>query len=112
MKQIKIGKTLLTVASVYPYCYDYGKGKQVLRIEVAEKDHSFNDLLVFQNCTTDIEYLENNVSKNIYSNYSLDFNCQYNEGRYSIEITRKSEETRRLELVENAFTELLLGGVI
>jgi len=111
MKQLRIGTNLLTVTNVYPYRYDYGEGKEVLRIEVLETDHAFNDLLILQNCTTDIDYLEDSVSKNMYSNYSLDFNCQYNAGKYSIEITRKSEETQRLELVENAFTELLLGGM-
>lgn len=111
MNQIKIGTNLLTVSNVYPFRYDYGKGKEVLRIEVFETDHNFNDLLVLQNCTTDIEYLEDSILKNTYAHYSIDFNCQYNDGKYSVEITRKSKETQRLERIEEAFTELLLGGM-
>lgn len=106
MKQLKIGETTLTVENVYPFRYDYGQGKQVLRISVLEENHSFTDLMILKNCEADIEYLEDEVSKIIYSNYSLDFNCQYNAGIFNIEITRKTDELIRLEALERAFSQL------
>ena len=35
-KEIKIGEQKLTVTEAYAYRYDYGRGKEVLRIRVAE----------------------------------------------------------------------------
>lgn len=106
MKQLSIGTKVLTIENVYPYRYDFGKGKEVLRVEVLGTDHDFTELLVLQNCTKDIVYLEDGVMKNIYSSYSIDFNCQYSDNKYSIEMTRKSEEVQRLESVEKAIGTL------
>ncbi len=111
MKQLKIGTTILTIEEVYPFRYDYGKGKQVLRISVLDANHDFDSLkALLKDCTSDIEYLEDGVSKTIYTDYSLDFNSQYNNGTHSIEITRKSEEAIRIGLLETALNDLLLGG--
>lgn len=111
MKKLKVGPYQLTVSNVYPYRYDYGKGKEVLRIEVLEEEHEFSELLILKNCTIDIEYIEDDITKNIYSNYSIDFSCQYNAGRFNIEITRICEEMQRIELIENALNEFILGGI-
>lgn len=109
MKQLKIGTTTLTVEQVYPFRYDNGKGKQVLRITVLETSHNFTELQILKDCETDIEYIEDGILKITYLNYSLDFNCQYNNGKFDVEITRKTDETVRIELLENALNEMLLS---
>lgn len=118
MKQLRIKETVLIIDNVYPFRYDYGKGREVLRIDILEKDHSFEEIKsVLKDCKDTISHYEQvdeseeYVLKNNYDNYSIDFNCQYNAGTYGVEITRKSDQEIRLELLENAFTELLLGGM-
>lgn len=108
-KQLKIGSKIINVEQVYPFRYDYGKGKEVLRIDVLDTIHSFEDLLILKDCTTDIGYIEDDVLKITYYNYSMDFNCLYNNGKFNIEITRKSDETIRIELLEKAFNESVMG---
>lgn len=116
-KQVKVGKTILQVVEVYPYRYDHGTGKEVLRIQVTEKNHSFEDLLLLRDCNDTIQYYEDGVCKNEYESYSLDFNCQYQNGTYSIEITRQDETARKiqelntqLEMTQGVMDLLLLNG--
>lgn len=113
IKQIKVNDVLLTVVDLYPYRYDYGKGKEVLKIRISEENHSFEEIKgLLKACIYPIEYLENDVLKNVYENYSVDFNCQYNNGIYSVEITRKSQQEQDIEALNGAILEIaeLLGG--
>lgn len=113
LKQLKIEQTVLKVNNVYPYRYDYGKGKEVLRIEISEEQHSFAEIKeVLEDCTSTIKYFENDEFKIDYEDYSLDFNCQYNNGIYSIEITRISQQERDIETLNGAILDIaeMLGG--
>lgn len=109
VKQLQVNSTVLVVESVYPFRYDFGKGKQVLRVMVKEENHSFADLVLLKNCISNMDYLEDGALKITYTGYSLDFNCQYNEGVFSVEVTRQSEEAARIDLLETALNEFILG---
>lgn len=120
-RQIRIGTTSFDANNVYPYRYDYGKGKQVLRIELQGDLYTFEAIkTALDNCTQTIEYYESMddtvggyVLKNEYANYSLDFNCQYANGVYSVEITRLTEQEQDIEALNTAVSDLalMLGGV-
>ena len=106
MKKIIIGSIKLIIESVYPFRYDYGKGKEVLRIEVLESNHNFDEVKVLSNTDNQtIEYLEDDVKKNEYTGYCKDFSCNYSEGKYSVEITRLSEQDRKIEELEKKLAE-------
>jgi|GEM_PF-6732418 len=106
-KQIKINETTLTVEQLYPFRYDYGKGKEVLRVDVLESNHSFDEVKVLSNSDNHvIEYFEDDVKKNEYTGYCRDFSCNYQDGKYSIEITRLSEQDRKIEELERKLAEM------
>ncbi|BCN32058.1 hypothetical protein [Anaeromicropila herbilytica] len=111
-KQLRIGETKLTVTNVYPYRYDGGKGKQVLRIDIQESAHDFATIKsALANQTTTIGYYEsendtNFTLKNEYENYCLDFNCQYSNGIYSVEITRLSDTEQDIKALSSAVADL------
>ncbi|MBS5935209.1 MAG: hypothetical protein KIC94_20345 [Clostridiales bacterium] len=106
MKQVIINKTILIVEQLYPNRYEYGKGKEVLCIEVLESIHSFDEVKVFSNSDNHvIEYFEDDVKKNEYTGYCKDFSCNYQDGKYSIEITRLSEQDRKIEELEKKLAE-------
>jgi hypothetical protein len=106
MKKIVINETELTIEQLYPYRYDYGKGKEVLRIEVLESNHSFDEVKVLTNSDNQtIEYYEDNEKKNEYVGYCKDFSCNYTEGKYSIEVTRISESDLKIKELEQKITE-------
>lgn len=90
VKKLQVGDKTLTLKNIYPFVYDYGKGKDVLRLEVDEAEHTFTDLIVLKNNTSKIIYSEDGVQKNVYEGYSQDFVCNYKDNVYSIELTRIS----------------------
>lgn len=106
MKKIIINEKELTVEQVYPYRYDYGKGKEVLRIEVLESNHNFDEVKALYNADNHvIEYLEDDVKKNEYIGYCKDFSCNYADEKYSIEITRVSESDLKIAELEKKLAE-------
>lgn len=106
VKQIKINEIKLTVEQLYPFRYDYGKGKEVLRVDVLESNHSFDEVKVLSNSDNHvIEYFEDDVKKNEYTGYCKDFSSNYQDGKYSIEITRLSEQDRKIEELEKKLAE-------
>ena len=105
-KKLVINNNEINVESIYPYRYDYGKGKEVLRIEVLETNHSFDEVKVLENTDNDaIEYYEEEEKKNEYTGYCKDFSCNYQDGKYSIEITRLSEQDLKIEELERKLAE-------
>jgi hypothetical protein len=118
-KQLRIGETKLTVTNVYPYRYDGGKGKQVLRIDIQESAHDFATIKsALANQTGTIGYYESEndtdfALKNEYANYSLDFNCQYNSGTYSVEVTRMTQQETDVKELIAAVADLatMIGGM-
>lgn len=106
MKKIIINEKELIVEQVYPYRYDYGKGKEVLRIEVLESNHNFDEVKALSNEDIYvIEYLEDEEKKNEYTGYCKDFSCNYVDGKYSIEITRVSESDLKIAELEKKLAE-------
>ena len=100
-KKIKVGDFEFSLNNFYPYVYDYGKGKEVLRIEVLEEKHTFDELLALKDNKSDIIYFENDVEKVRYQGYYQDFVCNYQSGIYSIEITRVSQTDLKVIELEN-----------
>lgn len=110
-KKIVIGNRELICNDIYPYRYDYGKGKEVLRISIIESNHTFDDIRsILKDCPYEIEYYIDDELKNVYEHYSRDFNCSYKDGIYSVEITRIDELERRMKHLESA--NKLLQGVV
>lgn len=109
MKKLIIGSKELIVESVYPFRYDYGKGKEVLRIEVLEINHNFDEVKVLENADNQvIDYWEDEEKKNEYTGYCKDFSCNYQDGKYSIEITRLSETDRKIEQLQEVLDYLVM----
>jgi hypothetical protein len=114
-KQLKVNDVVISVANTYPYRYDYGKGKQVLRIEIKEEECTFEKIKeVLKNCTSTIQYYESETDKdftlkNEYENYSQEFNCQYENGIYSVEITRLSDTEQDIKALSSAVGDLALA---
>lgn len=96
-KKIKFGENELIVSNLYPYRYDYGKGKEVLRIDISEENASFDDVKKLDGCEEPIYYYENDMLKQPYEYYQLDFSCQYSNGTYSLELTRLNETERLVQ---------------
>lgn len=109
---LKVDDKELILNQIYPYIYDYGKGKEVLRLEVLESHHSFEELLFLKNTQSKLQHIEkydDGTEKEvvIYEGYYQDFVCNYKEGIYSIELTRISESDRRLLELEQKTKETI-----
>lgn len=96
IKKIKFGENELEVSNLYPYRYDYGKGKEVLRIDISEEIASFEEIKKLDGNTEPIYYYESDMLKQPYEDYSADFSCQYSNGTYSVEIKRLDKTERLL----------------
>ena len=100
-KEIKIGEQKLTVTEAYAYRYDYGRGKEVLRIRVDREDHSYAEIeAMLEAPAGDIEYLEDGETVVVYKGYERDFTCSYRDGAFEAEITRTGELERRVAELE------------
>lgn len=107
VKKIVVNAEELICTDVYPYRYDQGKGKEVLRISISEADADFAKIKrILANCTHPIEFFVDDVQKNVYENYSYDFSCNYLEGVFSVEITRASELERKIFSLESSQGEV------
>lgn len=112
MQKVVINSHELTVLELYPYRYDFGKGKEVLRIKIAETDHTFEDLKVLDNRGSEkcpvIEYWKDEEPKVEYTEYNADFSANYvtEDGinLFSIEITRQGTTEVKLSEVETTVT--------
>ncbi len=80
MKYLKKGETTLTVTDIYPFRYDYGKGKTVLRIKCAASV-PFADIQSFFAETADYDYYDGEdgaeTLKTIYTQYGADLDVHY-----------------------------------
>lgn len=110
MNKLVFDENEILVKDAYSYIYDYGKGKQVLRIRIIEGDVSFETILKLKNNKTDIKYYilndENNKFelKDIFTGYSYDFTSNYKDGEYSVEIMRQGKtELDVIELTKTVF---------
>ncbi len=80
MKYLKKGETTLTVTDIYPFRYDYGKGKTVLRIKCAASV-PFADIQSFFAETADYDYYDGEdgaeTLKTTYTQYGADLDVHY-----------------------------------
>lgn len=108
IKKIKFGENELIISNIYPYRYDYGKGKEVLRVEISEEKATFEDIKKLEGVDT-FYYYENGTLKQPYENYSADFSCQYANGIYNVELKRLDKTER---LVQKLSKEIGVEDVI
>lgn len=108
--QIKIGNSVLTVTSLYPYQYNCGEGREVLRIEIARADHSYPEIeALLEAPAGDITYLEEGQVVTVYKGYQQDFRCSYANGSYQVEIARVSPLERKVAALEEQLAALSAG---
>ena len=104
---IKVGNTTLTIDNAYAYIYNYGEGKEVLRLEILREHHGYAEIeAALENPAADIEYYENGELITIFKGYNRDFKCNYADGRYSVEITRQTELELRVAELEAQLANL------
>lgn len=88
VKKIKFGDSEIIVKQAYPYRYDYGKGKQVLRIEILEENISLAQLEALKANGDAVEYYIDDALKARYEGYTADFSYGYANATYSVEMQR------------------------
>lgn len=92
VKTIAVGGKTLTVQRVYPFQYQFGEGKEVLRIDVLKTDHDYTAIAAaLEAPTDDIIYNEDSAAVCSYKGYTRDFRCAYANGIFSVEITRVTQ---------------------
>lgn len=107
--KVVVNSKELIVEEFYPFRYDYGKGKEVLRIKIAESNHTFDEVKALDNSGLEecpvIEYWEDGMKKNDYTGYNVDFSSNYLDENgtkiFSIEITRQGSTEVKLARVES-----------
>lgn len=104
-RKLRVGDLELELRSIYPYRYDYGKGREVLRLEVDADKHNFSEILKLKDNRTDMEHIEGGVLKNVYQGYYTDFSCQYSNSTYSVEITRCGDLEAKIRDLEKQVTD-------
>lgn len=108
-KKIKFGENEIIVSNLYPYRYEYGKGNEVLRIDIPEESASFDNIKKLDGFEETIYYYENDMLKQPYEHYSVGFSCQYQDGTYSVELKRLNETER---LVQKLAKEIGVQDII
>lgn len=80
MSYLKKGETTLPVLSLYPYRYDFGKGKSVIRVK-CEGSVGFDTIQSFFAQVADYDYYEgedgSEVFMNTYTQYGMDVDIHY-----------------------------------
>lgn len=106
-KTIAIGEQVLTVQEIYPYRYNYGEGKEVIRIKIARADHGYSTIeAALEEPAGDIQYMEDGETVNVYKGYTRDFKCSYQGGVYDVELTRVSALELKVEELESQIAVL------
>lgn len=105
LKEIVVGELKLAVHDCYAYIYDYGKGKEVLRLDILAINHEYEEIRKIENMKDDILYSENGIIMNIYKGYHADFSSKYSNGMYSIELTRIGVAEQKIALLEQQLAQ-------
>lgn len=101
-RKIIFNETEVLVSDCYPYRYE--NGKEVLRITTTES--TFEILKGLDGYAETIQYFEDEVMKTEYSNYSIEFTCNYSAGTYSVELTRVGATEIKLQKTTDRIDEL------
>ena len=98
---IKVGNKELRVRDLYPYRYDYGAGKEVLRMNISRDDHGYPEIEnALENPAGDITHFVDGEMVCVYKGYTRDFKCSYANRIYSVEITRITEMELKVAALE------------
>jgi len=96
-----IGDKAFTVINFYPFQYDMGAGKEVLRMDIPKAAHSYTEIETALECPdADIFYYENGEHVGIYKGYVRNFKCSFANGIFSVELTRITATERELAEVK------------
>ncbi len=99
IREISYGENRIKVTSLYPYRYDYGKGRTVLRIDIPEANITLEQLAELKANTGAVDYYEDDALKASYEGYTADFTYTYSNGNYSVELQHVGEmETELIAL--------------
>ena len=103
----------LKVQNAFAYTYD--ATKTVLKLKIAEEDHSFAEISELKKCESTITYYEDGEAKADYEGYILGskgFVNNYKEGVFDIELTQENSLSIRLDKIEGMldFVLTLVGG--
>lgn len=96
------------------FAYTYNAMKTVLKLNIAESDHSFEEVSKLKENKGTIVYREDGVVKTEYDGYTLGavpFKCNYFNGcSFDIEMDRENNTEIRLQQLELAVDDL--SGVV
>lgn len=91
------------------FAYTYNAMKTVLKLNIAESDHSFAEVSKLKENKGTIVYREDGEVKTEYDGYTLGavpFKCNYSNGSFDIEMNREDGTEIRLQQLELAFDDL------
>ena len=102
-KSIKFDGHELTIIDIYPYMYP---NREVIRIKISEENHAYEDIVALRSCPDNIEYTEDGITKNEYTGYTGGYKSSFASGVWNIELERKTELQRTVDMHEDAIVEL------
>lgn len=112
-KSIKIGEQSLTIQEIYPYRYNYGEGKEAIRLKIARVDHGYSEIeAVLEDPAGEIQYMEDGELVCTYTGYTRDFKCSYQSGMYDVELTRITALELKVEELEAQVAQLAMGAQV
>jgi len=112
VKTVSVGTATLTVQQIYPYQYQFGEGKEVLRMDILKSDHDYTAIsAALENPATDITYNEDGVAVLPYKGYTRDFKCSYAGGVFSVEITKVTQAELDIAALQASVDALTLAAL-
>ena len=90
--------------------YTLNAFKNVLRIEIAENTHSYENVAQLKNVVGSIKYYEDNILKSEYEGYILGsegFNVNYTNGIFTAELAQETSYEIRLTRLEETVEEIM-----
>ena len=90
--------------------YTLNAFKNVLRIEISEAAHSYEDVVQLKKVIGSIGYREDNVLKAEYEGYTLGsegFNVNYANGTFTVELTQETSYEIRIGRLEETVEEIM-----
>lgn len=99
----------LTVRNCFSYVYN--AFKNVLKIEISESDHSYNEVAELKECAGKIDYAVDGEVKAEYEGYNLGaegFSVNYANGVFSVEMAQETSYEIRLSRLENTTERIMM----
>lgn len=92
------------------FAYSYNAEKNVLKIEINENAHSYDEIAALKLNSGSINLFENDDLKSEYTGYTLGaegFTCNYSKGVFSVELERKNEVDIRIDAIWESIGDIL-----